>query len=79
MHMECMMSILLQSITHANIYIHAYIYIKIKSHNHVMDMGLVYGRKSEKNGMFFSRTRPLFLGMEGGSISGVMLGVGGKF
>ena len=42
-----------------------------------VDMGLVYGRKSEKNGLFFSRTRPLFLGMEGGSVSGVMLGVGG--
>ena len=41
-------------------------------------MGLVYGRKSEKNGLFFPRTRPLFLGMERGSISGVMLGVGGK-
>ena len=26
----------LQSITHANIYIHAYIHIEIKSHNHVM-------------------------------------------
>ena len=43
-----------------------------------VDMGLVYGRKSEKNGLFFSRTRPLFLGMVGGSISGVMYGVGGK-
>ena len=31
-----------------------------------VDMGLVYGRKSEKNGLFFSRMRPLFLGMEGG-------------
>ena len=41
-------------------------------------MGLVYGRKSEKNDLFFFRTRPLFLGMVGGSISGVMLGVGGK-
>ena len=40
-------------------------------------MGLVYGRKSEKNGLFFSRTRPLFLGMEGGSISGAMFGVWG--
>ena len=43
-----------------------------------VDTVLVYGRKSEKNGLLFSRTRPLFLGMEGGSISGVMLGVGGK-
>ena len=43
-----------------------------------VDMGLVYGRKSEKNGLFFPRTRPLFLEMEGGSISGVMFGVGGK-
>ena len=42
-----------------------------------VDMGLVYGRKSEKNGLCFFRTRPLFLGMEGGSISGAMLGVGG--
>ena len=41
-------------------------------------MELVYGRKSEKNGLFFSRTRPLFLGMEGGSISGAMFGVGGE-
>ena len=43
-----------------------------------VDMGLVYGRKSVKNGLFFSRTRPLFLGMEGGSVSGVMLDVGGN-
>ena len=43
-----------------------------------VDMGLVYGRISEKNGLFFFRTRPLFLGMEGGSISGVMFGEGGK-
>ena len=43
-----------------------------------VDMGPVYGRKSEKNGLFFYRTRPLFLGMEGGSISGAMFGVGGK-
>ena len=41
-------------------------------------MGLVYGRKSEKNGSFSSRTRPLFLGMEGGSISGAMFGVVGR-
>ena len=41
-------------------------------------MGLVYGKKSEKIGLFFSRTRPLFLGMEGGSISRAMFGVGGK-
>ena len=41
-------------------------------------MGLVYGRKSKKNGLFFSRTWPLFLGIEGGSISGAMFGVGGK-
>ena len=41
-------------------------------------MGLVYERKSEKNGLFFSRTQPLFLGMEGGSISGAMFGVRGK-
>ena len=41
-------------------------------------MGLVYGRRSEKNGLFFFRTRPLFLGMEGGSICRVMFGVGGK-
>ena len=43
-----------------------------------VDMGLVYGRKSEKNDLFFFRTRPLFLGMEGGSISGATYGVGGK-
>ena len=41
-------------------------------------MRLVYGRKLEKNGFFFFRTRSLFLEMEGGSISGVMFGVGGK-
>ena len=39
---------------------------------------LVYGRKSEKNGSFFSITRLLFLGMEGGSISGAMFGVVGR-
>ena len=31
-----------------------------------VDMRLVYERKLKKNGLFFSRTRPLFLGMEGG-------------
>ena len=41
-------------------------------------MGLVYGRKSEKNGSFSPRPRPLFLGMEGGSISGAMFGVVGR-
>ena len=41
-------------------------------------MGLVYGRKSEKNGSFSCKTRSLFLGMEGGSISGAMFGVVGR-
>ena len=41
-------------------------------------MGLVYGRKSKKIGSFFSRMRSLFLGMEGGSISGAMSGVVGR-
>ena len=39
---------------------------------------LVYGRKSEKIGSFFSRTRPLSMGMEGGSISGATFGVEGR-
>ena len=41
-------------------------------------MRLVYGRKSEKIGLFFSRMRSLFLGMEGGLISGAMFGVVGR-
>ena len=41
-------------------------------------MGLAYGRKSEKNGSFSSRTRSLLLGMEGGSNSGAMFGVEGR-
>ena len=41
-------------------------------------MGLAYGRKSEKNGLFSSRTRSLLLGMEGGSNSGEMFGVEGR-
>ena len=38
-------------------------------------MELVYGRKSVKNDSFSTRMRSLFLGMEGGSTSGEMLGV----
>ena len=41
-------------------------------------LGIVYGRKSEKIGSFFSRMRCLFLGMEGGSISEAMFGVVGR-
>ena len=38
-------------------------------------MVLAYGRKSVKNGLFSTRMRSLFLGMEGESTSGEMLGV----
>ena len=37
--------------------------------------GLVYGRRSGKSGLVFSRTRSLPLGMEEGSTSGKMFGV----
>ena len=38
-------------------------------------MGLAYGRKSEKNGMFSTRMRSLLLGMEEGLTFGAMFGV----
>ena len=41
-------------------------------------IGLAYGRKSEKNGLFSSRMRSLLLGMAGGLTFGAMLGVEGK-
>ena len=42
------------------------------------DMGLVYGRKSEKNDPFSTRMRSLLLVMEGGLTFGAMFGVKGR-
>ena len=41
-------------------------------------MGLVFGRKSGKNGLVFSKMRSFHLGMVEGSIFGKMLGVVGR-
>ena len=41
-------------------------------------MGLAYGRKSEKNGLFSTRMRSSLLGMEGGLTFGAIFGAEGR-